>query len=242
MNVAVVLNQPQNIVNIAVVIRAMNNFGLRDLRLVSPADFSPMRIEGIAHKAGDVLERVRIFESLDEALSDCTHVAGLTARGRAVKRNVQRPSDAARELRDIAAPERAALLFGREDKGLTNADLDRCHRIVTIPTVDEYMSLNLAQAATVMLYELFSVADLPPFKHPRREAPPATHKQLEILFHDAEHALNAVDFFKGRNPEHIMRTLREVVHRTPLDGREAGLLRAMCLEVMHYLERSGRRS
>ncbi len=242
MNVVVVLNQPQDIVNIAVVIRAMNNFELRDLRLVAPADFSAIRIEGIAHKSGDVLERVQIFESLDEALSDCTLVAGLTARGRTVKRNVQRPREVVAELRAIEAPERGALLFGREDKGLTNEDLDRCHRTVTIPTAAEHTSLNLAQAATIMLYELFNTGEPPPFKRPRREAPPATHKQLELLFHDAEQALAAIEFFKSRNPEHIMRSVREVVHRTPLDGGEAGLMRAMCLEVLHYLKRTGRRS
>ena len=94
MNAIVVLHRPQDIVNIAVVIRAMRNFGARSLRLVSPAEFDPQRIEGIAHKSWDVVSETKVFESLDDALGDCTHVVGLSARGRTVKRQVQRPPEA----------------------------------------------------------------------------------------------------------------------------------------------------
>ena len=134
MNLVVVLHQPQDLVNIATVIRAMKNFALRNLRLVEPAVFDQHRIEGIAHKTGDILKRVELFDDLDEALADCTHVVGLTARGRTAKRNVQLPRTAAGEIIDAAEQGQVALLFGREDKGLSNAELDRCHRSVTIPT------------------------------------------------------------------------------------------------------------
>jgi tRNA C32,U32 (ribose-2'-O)-methylase TrmJ len=103
--------------------------------------------------------------------------------------------------------------------------------------------MNLAQAATVTLYELFKAGHvLPEMKRPRRDAPPATREQLELLFRDAEAALRAVEFFKSRNEEAIMRSVREVAHRGPIDEREARLLRAMSLEVIHFLERRGIRS
>jgi TrmH family RNA methyltransferase len=243
MKVAMVLHEPRDIVNIAVVIRAMRNFGQRQLRLVSPAEFDPRRIEGIAHKSSDTIKRVEIFEDLDSALGEFTHVVGLTARGRTVKRNVQRPAEAAAALAQQAEDERIAILFGPEDRGLTNADLDRCHRIVTIETTPEHSSLNLAQAATVMLYELFKAGGaVAPFKEPRREAPPADRWALEQLFEDIERSLSAIEFFKSRTNTSIMRSVRELAHRTPLDAREVGLLRAMALEVVNYLERRGVRS
>jgi len=130
-------------------------------------------------------------------------------------------------------------VFGPEDRGLTNDELDRCHRIVTIPTSADYASLNLAQAVAVMAYELFLARGTPPLKPPRRAAEPATQEQLERLFADARRALEAIDFFKTRNPEPIMRTVREVLHRTPLDAREVELARAMCIEAAKRVRREG---
>ena len=93
------------------------------------------------------------------------------------------------------------------------------------------------------LYELFKAREpLPEFKPPRHDAPAATREQLEYLFRDAETALHAIEFFKSRNEDAIMRTIREIVHRGPIDERETKLLRAMSLEVIHYLERMGVRS
>jgi tRNA/rRNA methyltransferase/tRNA (cytidine32/uridine32-2'-O)-methyltransferase len=186
-----------------------------------------------------VLARVRAFESLADALSDCAHVVGFTARGRTAKRNLQRPREAAGEILATAERETVALLFGREDRGLSNEALDRCHRVVTIPSEPSYPSLNLAHAAVVMLYELAMArgAGERPFKEPRRRAPAAKVEEIERLFVDVERALQAIDFFKTRNAAGVMRTVREVVHRTPLDAREAKLLRAVAIEVVKYGKR-----
>jgi TrmH family RNA methyltransferase len=235
--IVVVLHRPQDLVNIASVIRIMKNFALRDLRLVAPAEYDAYRVEGIAHKTGDILKRVVVFDQLDQALADCHHVAGFTARQRSAKRNAQRPREAAPELLALGEKDTVALLFGPEDKGLSNDELDRCHRVVTIPTSAEYPSLNLAQAVALMGYELLVARGVPAFKPPRRAAEPATQEQLERLFADARAALDAVDFFKTRNPEPIMRTVREIIHRTPFDGREVELARAMCLELVKMIMR-----
>ncbi len=240
--ILVVLHEPQDLVNIAHVIRAMKNFGFRDLRLVQPREYDAYRMEGIAHQTQDVLARVQCYERLDEALGDCVHVVGFTARGRSAKRNLQRPREAAREILAESQSGLVALLFGREDKGLSNDALDRCHRVVTIPTSPAYPSLNLGHAVVLMLYELAlarGAADQP-FKAPRREGSPATAAELERVFADAEAALGVIDFFKTRQAEGVMRTLREVLHRAPLDEREAKLLRAIAIEVVKYGERLAR--
>jgi TrmH family RNA methyltransferase len=240
--ILIVLHQPQDLVNIAHVVRAMKNFGFRDLRLVAPREYEAHRIEGIAHQTHDLLRRVVLYESLEPAIADCVHVVGFTARGRSAKRNLQRPRGAADEILQAAEAGPVALLFGREDKGLSNEDLDRCHRIVTIPTDPGYASLNLAHAVVVMLYELALARgdDERAFKAPRRQAGAATVEEIERLFVDAEQALQAIEFFKVRDREHIMRTVREIVHRVPLDEREAKLLRAMAIEVVKYRDRLAR--
>jgi len=125
MSVVVVLDQPQDLVNIAHVVRGMKNFGFKDLRLVQPREYDAYRVEGIAHQTADVLARVRTFASLGEAIADCVHVVGLTARGRTAKRNLQRPREAAAEITALAEDGPVAVLFGREDKGLANEALDR---------------------------------------------------------------------------------------------------------------------
>jgi tRNA C32,U32 (ribose-2'-O)-methylase TrmJ len=140
-----------------------------------------------------------------------------------------------------AAGGRVALVAGREDSGLTNDELDRCSALVTISTEPTHSSLNLAQAVGIMLYELWLAqgGDAIPFKPPRNVADPATGEQLEILFADWQRALSAIDFFKTRQPDHVMRALREIFFRSDLDGREASLLRAIGIEVVRYLERNG---
>ncbi|HUF34988.1 MAG TPA: TrmH family RNA methyltransferase [Gemmatimonadales bacterium] len=236
-----VLVNPQDIVNIASAVRIARNFGIERMRLVQPAVFDPWRIEGIAHNSAEFVERIEMFPSLEAAVADCVFTAVLTARARTAKRRVLRPRPAAAELAERAVEGTVAIVAGREDRGLTNAELDLGHTLVTIPTDPRHSSLNLAQAVAVMAYEswLARGGDAQPLKRPRREAAPAESGQLEDLFADWRRALWAIDFFKTRRPEAVMRSLREVVFRAALDGREATLLRAMGIEVVRYLTRMG---
>src|SRR5205085_132260 len=202
------------LVNIAHVVRALKNFGLRDLRLVNPREYDAYRVAGIAHQTQDVLARVARFDQLQDALADCVHVVGFTARGRTAKRNLQRPREAAGEILDRADAGPTGLLFGREDKGLSNEALDLCHRVVTIPTNPAYPSLNLAHAVVLMLYELAVTRgdDGRPFTAPRREGPAATAGELERLLPDRETAPRLIECFKTRQAEGGMRAGREEAH------------------------------
>ena len=234
-----VLVNPQDIVNIASSVRIAKNFGIQRMRLVDPEVFDPYRIEGIAHNTADLVARIEIFDSLELAIQDCVFTAVLTARERAAKRRVLRPSEAAGALIEAASTGPVAIVAGREDSGLTNAELDLCHSLVTISTDPGHRSLNLAQAVAVMAYETWNArgGDRLPLKPPRNQADPATSGQLEELFADWSRALWAIDFFKTRQPDNVMRSFREVVFRADLDGREASLLRAMGIEVVRYLDR-----
>lgn len=237
----VVLVEPQDPVNIAGTVRAMKNMGVSDLRLVRGVAYEAERLEGIAHDTRDLIDRIRLAQTLDEALADCVRVAGFTARRRAAKRPVADPRAAARELLGFAGEGPVALLFGREDSGLSNEALDRAHIVVTIPTT-VHASLNLAQAVLLGLYELHLAAadatrSLAP---PRKDAPPATAAAYEQLFIDAEHALSTIEFFKTRHREHIMRTVRSLAFRAAPDAREIQLARAVAIEVVRYMSRTTR--
>lgn len=235
----IVLVEPQDIVNIASVVRIGKNFDVDGVRLVQPQIYDPYRIEGIAHNTGDLIERIEIYDTLADALRDCVHAVALTARERAAKRRTVGPRDAAAELVEARAGGPVAIVAGREDKGLTNAELDLCRALSVVPTNPGYRSLNLAQAVAIQAYEVWQersggrVARKPP----RRQASLAPSDQLEWLFRDWESALHRIDFFKTRQADHVLRSLREMVFRARLDAREAALFRAMGIEVSRQLDR-----
>lgn len=240
--VRVVLHEPQDPVNIAAVVRAMKNMGLTMLTLVRPGEYDASRIRFVAHDSDDIVAGIRHCDTVDEALEGCVRVAAYTARDRAAKRRVAEPRGAAEELVECTAEGDVALLFGREDRGLDNEALDRAHVVVTIPTTG-YSSLNLAQAALIAMYELRLAAPehARPRRAPRKDAPAATSEQFERLFADVERALEAIEFFKTRNAELVLRSFRSLTFRAAPDAREIELLRAIAIEVSRALERARQR-
>lgn len=240
--IRVVLYETQNIVNVGAVLRAMKNMGVSDLRLVNAVPLDAWRIQGIAHDTGDLLARAREHATLDEAVGDCVLVAAFTARHRSARWDVTTPREVAHRLLERAAEGPVALLFGREDRGLPNEALDRAQVHVTIPTT-KYASLNLAQAVMVTLYELHLAAGdaTRARKPPRKDAPPPDAAELERFHADAEAALWAIEFFKTRYPEHVLRTVRSLVSRADPNARELSLMRAMAIEVVKNLERVKKR-
>lgn len=236
-----VLVAVQDLVNLASCIRLAKNFGIETVRLVAPeCEIDRYRIEGVAHNTGDLLDRMTVFDALDPALADLTHVQALTGRERTAKRTVVRPRAAAADLVERSGTGLVGILAGREDKGLSNEELDRCDALVTISANPRYSSLNLAQAVAVYLHEVWVArgGDDVPFKPPRHTADPATHDLLETVFATWEASLAEIDFFKTRQPDLIMRSFREMVFRASPDRREAALLRAIGLEIGNYLRRT----
>lgn len=241
--VVVVLNEPQDVVNVASVVRAMKNMGLRRLRLVQPADFDPWRIEGIAHRSEDVVQSAEVHDSLADALADTVFVLGTSARPRTANRNYTRPREAAAALVERAALGTVALVMGREDRGLSNEDLDLCHQVAVIPTDPEYTSLNLAQAFLVLAWEVFiaSGGEAQELPEGRRATRPANREELEQMYGALADGLDRIEFFKARRPQAVLRTLRTVLGRAELDRRESRLLMAVGYEIGHWIDRNVRR-
>ena len=239
---AVVLVEPTDPVNIGGVIRAMANTGFVNLRLVRPVGFNPWDVIGVAHYTQHIVDTTRQFDSLPAAVEDCHLVIGLTGRHHRVGRNaVTLPEAVERLVRAAQGGQIVAVVLGREDWGLSNDMLDACHMVTTIPTNPGYPSLNLAQAALLVLYQLFQRAggQEQSFRPPRRSAGPATAGLLEDLFADLERALEAIEFLKARSRVHTLRSLRVALYRARLDVREASLLRAAAIEVRRFLQRRG---
>ena len=239
--VVIVLDKPKDVVNVAGVVRVMMNMGLSRLRLVSPDDFDTYRIGGIAHRSEELTRAAETFETLQDALSDVVLSVGTSARPRTDQRNYVRPKEVAPRIVEGTASGLVALVFGREDRGLTNEGLDLCQAIAIVPTAAEYPSLNLAQACLVFCYEIYLAgSEEAPLPRGKRDQGPATHKDLEEMYSALDRGLHRIDFFKGdRHPESVMRLLRTIFSRAEPDLREARLVRAMGFEMERYFDREG---
>jgi TrmH family RNA methyltransferase len=238
-NVIVVLDEPQNLVNIAGVIRAMKNMGLSRLRVVKPAEWDPWRITGIAHRSEELVENTDHFLSLEAALEDCVMVLGTSARPREAQRNYDWARAWAPRLLKRAAQGPVALLFGREDRGLSNQALDLCDGVAIIPTDSDYSSLNLAQACLILAYEIFLSAqgEAPELPRGKRYTGPASRGEMEHMFQALEEGMERVDFFSARTPESVMRVIRTLLSRAEPDRQEAGLMAALGFEVRNQVDR-----
>ncbi|QKV18030.1 RNA methyltransferase [Oricola thermophila] len=229
---AIVLVEPQLGENIGMVARAMGNFGLADLRLVTPRDGWPNpKAEAAASGAVHVLEGARLFDSVADAIADCSYVVATTARQRDGFKRVLGPVDAARNLRATHRRSQAgAILFGRERFGLYNEEVGLADDIVTFPVNPAFASLNLAQAVLLMSYEwmksgLDSESET---AFDGAEFVPAPKEELFGLFGQLEAALDARGYFRPpeRKPVQV-ENLRAVLTRPGYSVEEIRLLRGV---------------
>jgi tRNA/rRNA methyltransferase len=213
----VVLVEPQLGENIGAAARVMANFGLSRLRLVKPRQGWPNeKARVMASGADRVLDAAALYDSLAEAIADCSFVLATTARGHDQAKPVLGAGEAAAAMAPrVAAGETVALVFGRERIGLENHEVALADRIVTLPVNPAFASLNLAQAVAVVAYEWFKTAgggELP-FTMPEK-SPPAAKQQFDVFFADLERELEKVEFFRPEEKHATMRiNLRNIFTR-----------------------------
>lgn len=243
-----VLFEPQDLVNIALTVRAMKNMELSRLRLVAPVEYDERRIDGIAHDTGDIVGRIEIFEDFDAAVADCVWVAATTARRRMSRQEWAEPGDAAASLLERTRDGHVAVVFGREDFGLPNTILDRTREALCIPTNPDHSSLNLGHAALLVAYELRQAArDLGGLEErnlapkPRDQAPAATAEQMEAFFEVWEEAMGVIGMYKGKAPTSKMRSYRRIMKRADMDEIEMRLMEATAYRIVHYAKRMKKR-
>ena len=228
-SVRVVLLNTSHPGNIGAAARAMKTMGLEDLRLVNPKQFPHAEATARASGADDVLARAGVYTQLDEALEACRLVIGASARPRSIPCPVIDPGACAQQLWTESERGPVAVLFGCEQSGLSNAEMDRCHALVRIPASDAYSSLNLAAAVQVICYELFAA-------HVTREAPeeaagvhhsPVGADEMERFYEHLERTLVQLEFLDPANPRQLMRRLRRLFNRARPDGNEMNILRGI---------------
>jgi len=222
----IVLVRPQLGENIGKAARAMLNFGLTDLRLVSPRDGWPNPSAGPAAAGADiVLEQAEVFETLAEAVHDCAHVYATTVRKRGVTKPVLTPEAAAREIH--GAQGRSALVFGPERSGLETDDVALARAIVTVPINPEFASLNLAQAVILCAYEWSKHAEL---AQPTVEEllPPAPQDELEGMIAQFEALLEPRGYFRPESRRGTTtRTLRNMLTKPGWNHLEVRTMRGV---------------
>jgi tRNA/rRNA methyltransferase len=245
-NILLVLDRPQSADNLGAVARVMKNFGLARLAVVAPPSWAgPPRSGGpgtaredvlrrarrLARKAGDVLDAAGIHADLRAALRGVTWACGTSSR-RIEGRPSLSPEELGREIvrRRVAGP--VAVVFGQERRGLSDAELSLCQAVCAIPTEPAYDSMNLAQAAAVLAWEIASAggAALAPGAAP---AEPARHETIEALWERLRVVLGRAGYLNPQNPEHILPELRRFLARAEPTQREAEL----CVAAVRALER-----
>lgn len=232
-NLAIVLVKTKFPENVGSTARAMANMGASELVLVSPQRWDEDRALALATpKGAPVIRNIRLEDDLEKALAPYVKVYATTARTGGWRKGIQTPSQAAAEAHEFMTEGKIAVVFGPEDRGLTNEEVEIGGRLLTIPTVDDASSLNLAQAVLVVLYEWFTAA---PGKTFRPAGPPtsrlATHAEQESLFSTLQETLLAIDFLKDDNPSYWMLPVRRFLARIKLRKSEFNLLMGICRQV-----------
>ena len=235
----VVLVEPSHPGNIGGAARAMKTMGLSDLALVRPKRFPDPQAEWRAASAVDVLDAVRVVDSLDDAIADCALVAGTSARSRRIPWPTLEVADfAAQVASEGLGGKPAAILFGREVNGLTNDELRRCNWHVVIPANPAYSSLNLAMAVQVVCYELrkaLHAAERPP----GWDRPLASVAQMAGFYEHLERVLVDVEFQTANTPQQAMTRLRRLFGRIGVDETEVAILRGVLTHVERALANKG---
>ena len=230
-NISIVLKQPRCPENIGAAARAIRNMGMGKLVLVDPENCDLTRILKMAtHFAADVIEQMEVYENLREAISPYNYVVGTTARLGKKRRQINTPSKIAEKLVSISRENLIAILFGPEDRGLTNEDIKFCDILVNIPTA-EFSSLNLAQAVMIICYEIFIAR-----QNEGKEFTPrlAAIYEMEGMYEQLKEILVKICCISSDNPDYQMNKLRNFLSRLQLQAREVSVIRGICRQINWY--------
>ncbi|MDD5276370.1 MAG: RNA methyltransferase [Methylovulum sp.] len=228
-HIKIVLVETTHPGNIGAVARAMKNMKMTNLWLVAPKIFPSAEATSRASGADDVLAAATVCQSLSEATADCQLVIGASARCRTISWPEMTPRQCAETVVNNEPQQKVAIIFGRENSGLKNHELDLCHYLLRIPCNSGYSSLNIAAAVQVVCYELFVAAGLQESVQvgDKGECPLATAAQMESFYTHLYETLNDIGFMQHGKSQSIMRRLRRIYNRIQLDTKELDILRGI---------------
>jgi tRNA/rRNA methyltransferase len=230
-HIGIILLDPQIPENIGSAARAMSNMGLQRLAVVRPKNCDLSKVLKTATgPSWSVVEEMEVFDDLKSALAPFHFLAGTTARLGSLRPALTIPRLLARDLIPLSQENQIGLLFGPEDRGLSNEELRYCHTIVNIPTAG-FSSLNLAQAVMILCYEISVASTEEPVKPVPRLA---NSFELEGMYDHMKQVLMKIGFLQPENPEHWMLNIRRFLSRIPLRAREVRVIRGICRQIDWY--------
>lgn len=221
-------NHPGNIGGVA---RAMKNMDLLDLWLVAPKEFPSPRALWRASNAGDVLDNATIVDTLEEAVADCALVYATSARDRRIPWMQAAAREAGEEIVQATHTNKVAVVFGREDHGLSNEEMQLCNRHITIPSSENYGVLNVAAAAQVVFYEIFMAANAQPKIAPEWDIEYATSEQVEMLYEHMLKVMESTGFYQPDTPKQMPNRLKRLLFRQQMDAMETNIMRGFLASV-----------
>lgn len=225
-NIRIVLVNTSHPGNIGAAARAMKTMGMSNLCLVAPQYFPHVKADEMASGALDVLGQAFVVKDLDEAIADCSLVVGTSARSRTIPWPMLTPRQFAEKAISESSLTKMAVVFGREQSGLTNEELHRCHFHVQIPSNEEYSSLNIAAAVQVIAYEL-RVASLASQEDSVWDIEYATEKEMRGFYEHLERVLIDIDFLNPEVPRQLMTRLYRLFNRARPELIELNILRGI---------------
>jgi len=230
-NIRVIMVRPHGSGNIGSVARAMKNVGAKELAIVGRARTQSFWARAMAVHGRDILGAAKYYETIRDAIADCTLVVGTTCRAGLYRSHNQTPREVAPAIVTAARKDKVALVFGPEDHGLSNKDLAHCQQLIAIPTHPEYHSLNVAQAAVICLYEIY-LASLAPAENSGIER--AQAEDIERLFDIMRNSLLKIGFLDSENPEHMLLAFRRIFGRNGLEAKDVRILTGMFRQIEWY--------
>lgn len=244
-NIRIVLVNTSHPGNIGASARAMKNMGLSRLYLVAPKDYPSGVAIGRASSALDILDNAVLCEDLKEAIADCSLVIGTSARSRRIPWPVVNPDKCAKLILEEGQKQNVALVFGREDRGLSNEELQLCHYHVQIAANPEYSSLNLAAAVMVLSHEIYKLSLQMENENQEIEEIEeqwdnelATVAEVETYLEHLEQLMIQIDFHDPENPRHLMPRLRRLYNRIRPDKMEINILHGIVSETRRMLNKN----
>lgn len=225
-NIRIILVNTSHPGNIGAAARAMKTMGLKNLYLVAPRLYPHVNADEMASGALDVLGQAVVVENLDDALVGCGLVVGTSARDRSLPWPQLLPREFAEKARAEALHTPIAIMFGREQSGLTNDELHRCHFHIPIPSNPEYSSLNIASAVQVIAYEL-RLASLQETVEPGWDYDYADAVAMTSFYEHLERVLTEIDFLNPKAPRLLMPRLQRLFNRARPDVMEINILRGV---------------
>jgi tRNA (cytidine32/uridine32-2'-O)-methyltransferase len=224
--------------NIGSTARAMKTMGLSVLYLVEPKQFPHPKVLEMASGAADIIDQAVVVTSLEEAIAGCTLVIGTSARMRTIPWPLLSPREMAETVKQESPNSEVAILFGREQSGLSNDELQHCHLHMQIPANPEYSSLNIAAAVQVVAYELRLASLDQSFLPNEWDYRLANAGEMEKFFTHLQEVLIEIDFLKVNAPRKLMTRLRRLFLRTRPDVMEMNILRGMLTAIKEFKTRS----